>query len=227
MKANGCKVKICGITNLDDAILAIEAGADMLGFNFYPPSPRYISPDACRELIAALERQNLTAVYVGVFVNASSEEIARTLNECGLDLAQLSGDESPVSLLDFKDKAFKGLRPQSLNEAIGRSQEYAKVKTVPALLVDAHQAGAYGGTGRLANWGIARVIAERYPILLAGGLHTGNVARALNEVRPWGVDVASGVEVNPGKKDHQLVRDFIRAVKNIDQEVTYDQGYPY
>jgi len=220
MKADGCKVKICGITNLVDAIQAIEAGADMLGFNFYPPSPRYITPDACRVLITALEVQNLTAVYVGVFVNASSEEIARTLNQCGLDLAQLSGDEPSEFLLDLKEKAFKGLRPKSLNEAIELSQEYAKGKTIPALLVDAHQAGVYGGTGRLANWEIARVIAERYPILLAGGLHPANVASALDEVRPWGVDVASGVEANPGKKDHRLVRDFIRVVKNIDQEVT-------
>jgi phosphoribosylanthranilate isomerase len=220
MKTDGCKVKICGITNLEDAIQAVEAGADMLGFNFYPPSPRFISPDACREIIAALEGQNLSAVYIGVFVNASSKEIARTLNRCGLDLAQLSGDEPPEFLLDLKEKAFKGLRPKSLNEGIELAQEYAKGKAIPALLVDAHQAGAYGGTGRLANWEIARVIAERYPILLAGGLHPTNVASALDEVRPWGVDVASGVEAKPGKKDHRLVRDFIRAVKNNNQEVT-------
>ena len=220
MKDNGCKVKICGITNREDAIQAIEAGADMLGFNFYPPSPRYITPDTCRELIKALEGQNLTAVYVGVFVNASSEEIAHILNQCGLDLAQLSGDEPPEFLFDLKEKAFKGLHPKSMNEAIELSQEYAMGNTIPALLVDAHQVGAYGGTGRLANWEIARVIAEKYPVLLAGGLHPANVARALDEVRPWGVDVASGVEANPGKKDPLLVRDFIRVVKNIDQEVT-------
>jgi phosphoribosylanthranilate isomerase len=220
MKTGGCKVKICGITSLEDAIQAVDAGADLLGFNFYPTSPRFISPDACREIIAALEGQNLSAVYVGVFVNASSGEIARTLNQCGLDLAQLSGDEPPEFLLDLKEKAFKGLRPKSLNEGIELAQEYAKGKAIPALLVDAHQAGAYGGTGQLANWEIARVIAERYPILLAGGLHPTNVASALDEVRPWGVDVASGVEAKPGKKDHRLVRDFIRAVKNNNQEVT-------
>ena len=219
MKADGYKVKICGITNLDDATLAIEAGADMLGFNFYPPSPRYISPEACREIIAALERSNRSAVYVGVFVNASTEDIATILNKCGLDLAQLSGDETPEMMQDFGMRVFKGLRMRYLSEALDKALKFANELIAPALLVDAHQAGAYGGTGRLANWDVARVVAERYPILLAGGLNPGNVGRALDTVHPWGVDVASGVESVPGKKDSQLVREFVRTVKNINQEV--------
>lgn len=219
MKADGYKVKICGITNLDDATLAIEAGADMLGFNFYPPSPRYISPEACREIIAALERSSRSAVYVGVFVNASTEDIATILNKCGLDLAQLSGDETPEIMQDFGERVFKGLRIRYLSEALDKARKFANELIAPALLVDAHQAGAYGGTGRLANWDVARFVGERYPILLAGGLNPGNVGRALDTVHPWGVDVASGVESVPGKKDSQLVREFVRTVKNINQEV--------
>lgn len=219
MKANGCKVKICGITNLDDALLAIGAGADMLGFNFYPPSPRYISPEACGKIVTALKRQNLSKVFVGVFVNASPEDITSILNRCGLDLAQLSGDEPLETLQDLGERAFKSLRTRSISEALENAQMFANEQIEPALLVDAHQAGAYGGTGRLANWEVSKVVAGRYPILLAGGLNAGNVKRALDEVHPWGVDVASGVEAAPGEKDHQLVRDFIRAVKNFNQEL--------
>jgi len=219
MKADGYMVKICGITNLDDATLAIEAGADMLGFNFYPPSPRYITPETCGKIIKALERSNHSAVYVGVFVNATKENIASVLNKCGLDLAQLSGDETPEIIQDFGERVFKGLRIRYLSEALDKAQKFANKLIAPALLVDAHQAGTYGGTGRLANWDVARVVAERYPVLLAGGLNPGNVGRALDKVHPWGVDVASGVELIPGEKDPQLVREFIRTVKNINQEV--------
>jgi phosphoribosylanthranilate isomerase len=219
MKARGYKVKICGITNLEDAIMAIEAGADMLGFNFYPPSPRYISPELCRKIIAALDRQNLPAVYVGVFVNASSKDITNILNGCRLDLAQLSGDETLETLHDLGEMGFKSLRMHSLSEALESAQKFANEDIEPALLMDAHEVGAYGGTGQLANWDVSRVVAERYPILLAGGLNVGNVRRAVEEVSPWGVDVASGVEAAPGKKDHQMVREFIHAVKNLDQEV--------
>lgn len=199
--------------------MAIEAGADMLGFNFYPSSPRYISPVLCRKIIAALHHQNLPAVYVGVFVNASSKEIFNILNECRLDLAQLSGDEIPETLHNLGEMGYKGLRMHSLGEALASTQKFANEEIAPALLVDAHQVGAYGGTGKLANWDVARVVAERYPILLAGGLNAGNVRRAVDEVHPWGVDVASGVETAPGKKDHQMVREFVHAVKNFDQEV--------
>jgi phosphoribosylanthranilate isomerase len=219
MKADGYKVKICGITNLADAILAIDAGADMLGFNFYPPSSRYITPEACGKIITALERINHSAVYVGVFVNASTEDIAKILNKCGLDLAQLSGDETAEIIKDFGERAFKGLRIRYLDEAFDKARKYVNNNIAPALLVDAHRAGAYGGTGQLANWDVARVIAERYPILLAGGLNPGNVGRALDKVHPWGVDVASGVESVPGKKDPQLVREFVRTVNNSNQEV--------
>jgi phosphoribosylanthranilate isomerase len=219
MKSGTFKVKICGITNFDDALMSIEAGADMLGFNFYPPSPRYISPAACRKIIGALERQSRSAIYVGVFVNTPVEDIATILDDSGLDLAQLSGDEPVESLLTMGERAFKGLRPRSLNEVLESAPRYANERTAPALLIDAHQVGAYGGTGQLANWQVARAVAERYPLLLAGGLNAGNVARALDEVHPWGVDVASGVEAVPGKKDRQKICEFLREVKNFDQEL--------
>lgn len=212
-------MKICGITNLEDARLAIELGADLLGFNFYPPSPRFISPQVCEKILAELEKDGLSTVNVGVFVNASVQEIRLIQDGCGLDLAQFSGNEPPEIMAEFGAKAFKALRPRSLEDGKEQASMYANQKCTPALLVDGHQAGAYGGTGKTADWEVSRLLARQYPILLAGGLNPGNVSKALDEVHPWGVDVASGVERVPGKKDPELVRDFILAVKNFDQEV--------
>jgi phosphoribosylanthranilate isomerase len=205
-------IKICGITTLEDALAAIEAGADMLGFNFYPPSPRYIVPSACAAMVATLRARGAATTMVGVFVNVPPAKVAMILEECGLDLAQLSGDEPPSDLAMLGERALKGIRPNDPREAIEFAARYAGRIAPPILLLDASAgAGEFGGTGRIGDWEVARVLASRHPILLAGGLRPENVAAAIEAVQPWGVDVASGVECNPGRKDAAKMRAFVRA----------------
>lgn len=206
------KIKICGITHLDDALAALDAGADMLGFNFYPPSPRHITRTACAELVAALRGHGHNATLVGVFVNTPPAAVAATLDECGLDLAQLSGDEPPEQLALLGERAFKAIRPRSADEARRLAASYAVRTAPPALLVDAAVgAGQFGGTGRPGDQDAARALAAQYPILLAGGLRPENVAAAVAAVHPWGVDVASGVESLPGRKDAAKIIALVRA----------------
>lgn len=199
------KIKICGIKTVRDALAAMDAGADMLGFNFYPKSPRYIDAGKCRDIMSVM-RKYAHITYVGVFVNASVAEVRATMDTCALTLAQLHGDETPEMLNSLYGKAFKAFRgiPESLN---GFVREDA-----PALLVDASVKGAYGGTGSRADWSAAAELSRHYPILLAGGLTPENVAEAVRRVKPWGVDVASGVESSPGVKDSSKMKAFVRAI---------------
>jgi phosphoribosylanthranilate isomerase len=206
------KTKICGITHLDDALAALDAGADMLGFNFYPPSPRYIERTTCIRLVEAIRSRGLAATLVGVFVNTPPAEVNRILDECGLDLAQLSGDEPPADLARLGERGFKAIRPRDVAEARILAVPYAHRSAPPGLLVDASVgAGQFGGTGRPGDWAAARVLAAQHPILLAGGLKPENVAAAVAAVQPWGVDVASGVESSPGRKDEAKMKAFVRA----------------
>ena len=208
------KIKICGIKTLDEALAAVEAGADLLGFNFYPPSPRYIAPVECSRLIGALRRRGMAFVGVGIFVNASPQAIAAILDDCGLDVAQLSGDESPADMATLGDRAFKAIRPASFVVSQSQAQIYGRRPTPPALLLDAAVgSGQLGGAGRIGDWDTARRLATRYPLLLAGGLRPENVAAAVACVHPWGVDVASGVEATPGRKDPAKVAAFVRAAR--------------
>jgi phosphoribosylanthranilate isomerase len=204
-------VKICGIKTLADARAAVEAGADTLGFNFYPRSARFIEPEACARIAAALRAEHPSIRLVGVFVNATAYEIRATLSGCELDLAQLHGDEPAEMLAQLAPLAFKAFRgvPDHLQEYLQRSE-------APACLVDAAVTGAYGGSGVPADWQAAERIARRTPIFLAGGLNPGNVAEAVLQVRPWGVDVASGVESAPGVKDAGKMRAFVQAVREIE-----------
>ncbi|HEX8993460.1 MAG TPA: phosphoribosylanthranilate isomerase [Anaerolineales bacterium] len=207
------RIKICGIKTLPDALAAMEAGADMLGFNFYPKSPRFIEIDRCAGITGALRHSDPSVLLVGVFVNASVEDIERALKTCNLDLAQLSGDESPELCAALKSRAFKafhGIADHSV-------QPYVRTDA-PAFLVDAAAKGAYGGTGRAADWSSAARLARQYPILLAGGLKPDNVAEAVDRVRPWGVDVASGVEAEPGRKDAARMKAFVNAVHSMELE---------
>ncbi len=208
------KVKICGITSLADALVCAQAGADLLGFNFYPRSPRYVLPQACASMVSAVRQEYPALRMVGVFVNESAETIHAILHDCGLDMAQCSGDEPP-SLLDTLQAAgpcaFKALRPAGLDEMEEAIGSYPARLAPPAFLIDASQPGAYGGTGLPADWYLASVVAARLPILLAGGLTPENVAVAIRQVYPWGVDVASGVESAPGRKDPHKVQAFIHA----------------
>jgi phosphoribosylanthranilate isomerase len=217
------KVKICGITTLDDALAAIDAGADLLGFNFYPNSPRYIEPAACATLANHLRGRGEQVTLVGVFVNAAPEAVTACLDVCNLDYAQLHGDEPPEDLAALQPWAFKAIRPTSTEEAKRQALRYLPAapdgyNTLvadpprPAFLLDA-AAGQFGGSGQVADWDMARVLARRWPLLLAGGLRPDNVAAAITAVRPWGVDVASGVESSPGRKDAAKMRAFVEAAR--------------
>jgi phosphoribosylanthranilate isomerase len=199
------KIKICGIKTLQDALAAMDAGADMLGFNFYPKSPRYIDVGQCRDIMSVMRKYG-HITYVGVFVNASVAEVRATIETCALTLAQLHGDETSEMLDSLYGKAFKAFRgvPESLNGFVRDD--------APSFLVDASIKGAYGGTGVKADWAAAAELSKHYPILLAGGLTPENVADAVRRVKPWGVDVASGVESSPGVKDVGKMKAFGRAI---------------
>ncbi len=208
-------IKICGIRTLDDALAAVAAGADMLGFNFYPPSPRAVDVPTCAAIVDALRSRGHAVTCVGVFVNAPPETVRATLDACGLDAAQLSGDEPPSDLTALAGRAFKAIRPRDAAEAEALAARYARAAPPPALLLDARVPGLYGGSGRPADWGLARRLAARLPLLLAGGLTPENVAAAVRAVRPWGVDVASGVESAPGVKSPPRMAAFCRAARSL------------
>jgi phosphoribosylanthranilate isomerase len=210
-------VKICGVTTLEDARAAVQAGADMLGYNFYPPSPRCLTSQSCIAIQSALKREVGSAfdqvTTVGIFVNASLETIQSVLDACALDLAQLSGDEPPETLAALGSRAFKALRAPNLETLNSDLARYPKRTAAPVWLLDAHHAGTYGGSGQVADWSLAADLASREPILLAGGLTPENVAEAVRKVGPWGVDVASGVESSPGRKDAHKMFEFIQAAR--------------
>ncbi|MDP1545723.1 MAG: phosphoribosylanthranilate isomerase [Anaerolineales bacterium] len=234
-------VKICGIKTLKDALAAIEAGADYLGFNFYPKSVRFIEKDVCAEITSVLKREYLHIKLIGVFVNSSVEEVNDILETCSLDLAQLHGDETPEMLAALNGKAFKAIR-LSLSESVETSVHpflhpltasvhpflhplTASVHPLakqsvdnPVMLIDASVKGVYGGSGITADWTAAAELAKKYPLLLAGGLTPENVAEAVRQVKPWGVDVASGVESTPGEKDAEKMVKFVKEIKRLETE---------
>jgi phosphoribosylanthranilate isomerase len=200
------RVKICGITNLADAQVAVEAGADALGFNFYEKSPRFVPTKTAAEISRVLPPFTLR---VGVFVNPAEELVRRAIGECGLNLLQFHGDEPPEFCTQFGLMNMKAFRVRDA----GSLKELPKYQT-DAWLLDAYVSDMLGGTGEKFNWNLA-VEAQRLgkPIFLAGGLVPENVAGAVQQVRPFGVDVSSGVESSPGKKDHARVRAFIKTAK--------------
>jgi phosphoribosylanthranilate isomerase len=215
------KVKICGITNLEDALVAIDAGADYLGFIIYPSSKRAISEIETQRIVAELRKRPICPSLVGVFVNQTAEKTERILVDCELDFAQLSGDETPNLVADptsvIYGRAYKSLRPQSKDEAEAEAEWFLAPdsKDLPSLLIDAYDPHLYGGSGKMANWSVAAHLAKSTSrLMLAGGLNPNNVKAAIRQVSPFAVDVASGVEAQPGKKDHALVRDFIAAAKS-------------
>jgi len=200
-------VKICGITNLADALVAVEYGADALGFNFYRPSPRYIRPELAREIIDEIPESILT---VGVFVNEAPEDLKAIASEAKVSALQLHGDETPqyCSALDgwYIIKAL----------SVGADFHEQKVSEydVDAILLDASHPKLRGGTGEVADWSVARR-ANRMGrrILLAGGLSPQNVGEAITNVNPYGVDACSGLEESPGKKDHERLKLFMKAIR--------------
>jgi len=208
------KIKICGIKTLRDALIAIDAGADYLGFNFYPKSARFMDKEICAQITSVLKSEHPDVRLVGVFVNSPFDEIKNILNICCLDLAQLHGDESPEIFSALAPRAFKAFRgiPDKEIKLYVRSE-------APSFLVDATVSGSYGGTGITADWSAAAKLAIRYPLFLAGGLKPENVAEAVRQVNPWGVDVASGVESRPGEKDAKMIKDFAQAVHSVKESV--------
>jgi phosphoribosylanthranilate isomerase len=211
------KIKICGIKTFEDAMMCIEEGVDIIGFNFYTQSPRYISPGECMRLVVRLEtalREEMSRVtMMGVFVNSESDNMHAIFRDCHLDMIQLSGDEPPEVLEHLGERSFKVLRPTSFKEFSEDVERYPRRTMAPAWMIDTFRPGEYGGTGQIADWDLMHQIAQTTPIMLAGGLTSANVGEAILRINPWGVDVASGVESSPGVKDPQKVRAFVQAVR--------------
>ena len=200
------RVKICGITHVEDALQACACGADALGLVFYPQSPRCVTPEQARAIIRALPPLVTT---VGLFVNEEPQRIRQLAEDCGLDVIQLHGDEGAGACDYAPRRSIKALRVKDAASLAGH-EEFG----TSALLLDAWVAGAYGGTGESFNWELAAGIARQRPVILAGGLRPENVAAAVQAVRPYGVDVSSGVEAAPGRKDPAKVAAFIRNAKS-------------
>ncbi len=204
------KVKICGITTIEDALQAVEAGADALGFVFYDKSPRCIAPEKAAEIVKALPPFVLA---VGLFVNADIVFLNETADYCRLDIVQLHGDETPDFCSMVKRRVVKVFR-------IRDAQSLAPMKDyrVAGYLLDAYSPQVYGGTGSTFNWEIARNARKNGPIILAGGLTPDNVREAVETVGPYAVDVSSGVEAAPGRKDPVKVRKFVQNAKGFLEE---------
>jgi phosphoribosylanthranilate isomerase len=203
------KVKICGITNVEDALQAASCGADALGFVFYPQSPRVLTPERAKEIVAALPP---FVAAVGLFVNEEPARVREVADFCGLDLLQLHGDEPAAGCSFPPYRVIKALRVKNAESLTGLS-----AYPVSAVLLDAWVAGAYGGTGHRFNWQMAARAAREGTVILAGGLTPENVREAVRIVRPYGVDVSSGVESAPGRKDHEKVAAFIRNARAADR----------
>jgi len=203
------KVKICGITNLADAKAAVEAGADVLGFVFYDQSPRSISCEAAAVITRELPPFIIKA---GVFVDAPEDAVLRAIRECGLNLLQFHGEEPPDYCLQFGIMSMKAVRVRD-----AASLQALRGYPTDAWLLDAYTPGKVGGTGEAFNWDLAREAqAWGRPIFLAGGLTPQNVAEAIQRARPYGVDVSSGVEAAPGRKDPARIQAFIQAVRTVE-----------
>jgi phosphoribosylanthranilate isomerase len=205
------KVKICGITTLEDAATAVAAGADALGFVLYRQSPRYVEPAFVRSIVATLPPFLLT---VGVFVNEEAARVRTLMDECGLTLAQLHGDETAAYCQNLGRPVLKALRVKD-RQAFLALAEYQGRGNVRGFLIDAYHETEYGGTGRTADWTLAAEAARAAPIVLAGGLTPANVGEAVRLIRPYGVDVSSGVESRPGKKDPDKVKAFIEGARLV------------
>jgi phosphoribosylanthranilate isomerase len=204
------RIKICGITNLIDARLAADLGAHALGFIFYPKSPRSVRPEVARDIIDNLPPFVMT---VGVFVDEEATVVRGIAETTGLDWVQLHGKESPEYCCELKRRVIKGFRIKDAS-SLSLLPEYQG--SVQAFLLDTYKAGTAGGTGETFEWELARQAGALGPIILAGGLTPANVGQAIKVAQPAAVDVASGVETTPGKKDPEKLRAFFKAVKEVE-----------
>ena len=199
------EVKICGLTTVDDALHCIDAGADAIGLNFWPGSPRRVDVATAREIVEAVADR---ATMVGVFVDFTLDQVREILRETGILWAQLHGDEAPALVAELLPNAYKAIGVKD-----GSAIELARSYPGEHLLLDASVSGMPGGTGRTFDWDIAAAVAKERKLTLAGGLTPDNVADAIDAVNPFRVDVASGVEIAPGQKDQARVQAFITAAK--------------
>jgi phosphoribosylanthranilate isomerase len=215
-------IKICGTTNLEDAMLAIDAGADALGFVFYEKSPRYIIPKAAGKIIAELPRK---VEKVGVFVNQFEDAVCRVADEAGLTMIQMHGDNEDPHVADLILECREDLKIlASISMQQPKPERSAMMwgpDVISAFLLDSGNASKYGGTGKSFDWQTTlpsvEVISRLGKIIVAGGLTPTNVTEAIRILKPWGVDVVSGVEASPGKKDPEKVRAFIEAVRKSEK----------
>ena len=222
------RIKICGITNVEDARCAAAAGVQLLGFVFYPPSKRYIEPDEAGTIVSAVRGEfgSRAPRFVGVFVDEPVAQVRAAVQRARLDLAQLHGKEPPAEVSALSPYAFKAIRPRTLGLALATAPAYCRAAcddpSLPHILVDAFHPVLPGGTGLEANLTAARRVASQCRLLLAGGLAPETVASAIEYVRPWAVDVSSGVELvdgserDPRHKDHERIRAFSEAVQAAD-----------
>jgi phosphoribosylanthranilate isomerase len=199
-------VKICGIQSARDALFCAQAGADALGFIFYDNSPRRIEPLAAAEIIGALPP---FVTPVGVFVNAARDFIESVIRETGIRVIQLSGDEGPRDCLGYSVSVVKVFRTQ---RDIGRVKEFS----ISAAMIDGAKDGSYGGSGLLPDLSIAMQLRRHFPLIVAGGLNAANVVEVVRSVRPYAIDVNSGVEDSPGKKDHRKVTALFEKLADLD-----------
>ena len=203
-------VKICGITNLDDALAAVAAGADALGFNFYKPSPRYITPQHARAIVEQLPDSVLT---VGVFVNEDLDSVRAIAREAGLRALQLHGDETPAYCRELTAD-FYVIKTFAVSETL--DVQAVNAYEVEAIMLDTKHNHLRGGTGRVFDWSVARHAAATIPkLFLAGGLSPENIENAIKTVRPYAVDACSSLEVRPGKKNEERMRVFINTVRGV------------
>ncbi|MGD9126417.1 MAG: phosphoribosylanthranilate isomerase [Planctomycetia bacterium] len=222
MDAPLLKIKICGITTPEDGLMVAEAGADAVGLNFYEPSPRYVTPERAIKITNVLPGH---MIRIALFVNASIEQIFQVADQVPLDAIQLHGDETPEFLQQLHEKGIRRivrafrLGPDGLGPVLEYLEACRHLEASPDMVIlDSYCSGEYGGTGQTTDWEAAAQFAQlkdRPQLLLAGGLSPENVAEAIRHVRPDGVDTASGVESSPGRKDPELVREFIAQVKTV------------
>ncbi|HEX4073772.1 MAG TPA: phosphoribosylanthranilate isomerase [Candidatus Acidoferrales bacterium] len=204
------KVKICGITNWVDARRAVAEGAELLGFNFYARSPRYVAPAKAKRIVSRLPKQILV---VGVFVNESEQKMLEIARVVGLDALQLHGDETPAMVARLK-RSFPVIKAIRVKASAASTGQMGRFKQATALLLDGFDAQRRGGTAKTFDWEIARRAKKHGRIFLAGGLTPENVGAAIRTARPYAVDVCSGVEARPGKKDPARMKNLMRAARD-------------
>ena len=199
------KVKVCGMTSLKDALVAVEGGADAVGFIFYKKSPRSVTMKTVREIVLELPPFVDT---VGVFVDETAEQINKIADYCNLDIIQLHGDESPTFCKKIRRKVIKAFRIKDM-QSVKKLSSFQ----VSGFLLDTFSDNLHGGTGKVFDWNLALPAKKFGPVIMAGGLTPNNVQQAVRQIRPYGVDVCSGVESEPGIKDHKKVRAFLNNAK--------------